>query len=225
MRATGEQVSFQEEHASQRDPAAAEEASSEAVVKEKEPVPGDTGNPPKLKGAMDIRHLLVRPPAAAESSVADFLLSLANDERDDEPIIGLSSSTPAAAKVVAVQEGDARPFKCNWPGGCSYTATKRRYVGEHMRTHTGFKPHKCTFPGCGYSAAGTGHLRRHMRVHTGEKPYSCDWPGCAYASSQPTHVTTHKRKHTGDKPYACSEPGCEKLYCSMIKLTFDLPSD
>jgi uncharacterized Zn-finger protein len=153
---------------------------------------------------MDI-HLLVRP-AAAESRVADFLLSLASSEHD-EPMIALSS-TPAAAKVI-VQEGEARPFKCNWPGGCSYTATRRRYIGEHQRTHTGIKPHKCTYPGCGYSAAGTGHLHRHMRVHTGERPFPCDWPGCGYASSQPSHLTTHKRKHTGDKPYSCPEPGCE----------------
>ena len=37
----------------------------------------------------------------------------------------------------------SRPFTCIEPG-CSYTATKARYVTEHMKIHTGEKPHKCT---------------------------------------------------------------------------------
>jgi hypothetical protein len=37
----------------------------------------------------------------------------------------------------------SRPYACTEPG-CSYTATKARYVTEHMKIHTGEKPHKCT---------------------------------------------------------------------------------
>lgn len=93
----------------------------------------------------------------------------------------------------------SRPFACNIPG-CTYTATKARYVTEHMKVHTGEKPHKCTVPGCGYAASGSGHLLRHMRTHTGDKPCRCKYPGCTYASSQPTHLRAHMRKHTGEKP-------------------------
>ena len=35
-----------------------------------------------------------------------------------------------------------------------------------MRTHTGFKPYRCTWPGCTYASSGSGHLTRHYRVHT-----------------------------------------------------------
>ena len=93
-----------------------------------------------------------------------------------------------------------RPFACTVPG-CTYTATKARYVTEHMKVHTGEKPHRCTVPGCDYAASGSGHLLRHMRTHTGDKPYQCKHPGCDYASSQPTHLRAHMRKHTGEKPY------------------------
>ena len=79
----------------------------------------------------------------------------------------LQPTNPTAAET--------RPYKCSVPG-CTYTATRKRYVGEHMRTHTGHKPHKCTYPGCNYAAARTGNLNQHMRVHTGEKPFKCDWP-------------------------------------------------
>ena len=95
--------------------------------------------------------------------------------------------------------GADRAFACTVPG-CSYTATKARYVTEHLKVHTGEKPHKCTVPGCDYAASGSGHLLRHMRTHTGDKPYRCNHPGCDYASSQPTHLRAHVRKHTGEKP-------------------------
>ena len=47
-----------------------------------------------------------------------------------------------------------------------------------MRTHTGFKPYRCTWPGCTYASSGSGHLTRHYRVHTVRpcttRPFSFD---------------------------------------------------
>jgi uncharacterized Zn-finger protein len=77
----------------------------------------------------------------------------------------------------------------------------RRYVSEHMVTHSDHKPHQC--PHCPYRTTGTGHLHRHIRTHNGERPHVCDWPGCDYASGQLAHLRTHKRKHTGEQPFAC----------------------
>ena len=98
-----------------------------------------------------------------------------------------------------------------------------------MRTHTGFKPYRCTWPGCTYASSGSGHLTRHYRVHTvrpcttrpfsfapsdalrlpqGEKPYKCTWEGCNYAATQSGHLTAHIRKHTGDRPFKCPVEGC-----------------
>jgi hypothetical protein len=89
------------------------------------------------------------------------------------------------ARIEVRLSGDAaRPFACIVEG-CAYRATKRRYVTEHMATHTGHKPHSCPHPGCGYSSVSAGHLRRHARTHTGEKPHRCDWPGCSFATRQP----------------------------------------
>ena len=48
-------------------------------------------------------------------------------------------------------------YPCTYEG-CTYVATHRRYITEHMRTHTGCKPYACTWPGCSYASSGSGHL-------------------------------------------------------------------
>jgi uncharacterized Zn-finger protein len=38
---------------------------------------------------------------------------------------------------------------------------------QHMRTHTGERPFKCTKPDCGREFSISGALTIHLRVHTG----------------------------------------------------------
>jgi hypothetical protein len=103
---------------------------------------------------------------------------------------------------------DPRPFHCTYPG-CGHKATKRRYLLEHERKHSGERPYKCTWPGCTYAASGQGHISRHIRTHTGDRPYPCTEPGCGYFASQSGHLRTHMRTHTGERPYKCSCDGCD----------------
>jgi len=100
-----------------------------------------------------------------------------------------------------------RPFHCSF-SGCTYKASKPRYLREHERVHTGERPYKCPWAGCTYAAAGQGHISRHLRTHTGIKPYQCKEPGCAYATSQSGHLRTHMRTHSGERPFKCSITGC-----------------
>jgi hypothetical protein len=65
-----------------------------------------------------------------------------------------------------------------------YSATRRRYVGEHMRTHTGDKPHRCPFEGCDYAAAGTGHLFRYAPL----PPPACSRSAALIFKQQTTGV-------------------------------------
>ena len=100
-----------------------------------------------------------------------------------------------------------RPFHCSF-SGCTYKASKPRYLREHERVHTGERPYKCPWVGCTYAAAGQGHISRHIRTHTGVKPYQCKEPGCGYATSQSGHLRTHMRTHSGERPFKCSITGC-----------------
>ena len=117
---------------------------------------------------------------------------------------------PAAAEPIQNDDEELllrRPFPCTFEG-CGYRPTKRRYLRDHARVHSGERPYKCTWPGCTYAAAGQGHIKRHIRTHTGVKPYPCTEPGCTYSASQGCHLRTHMRTHTGERPFQCAVPGC-----------------
>lgn len=59
------------------------------------------------------------------------------------------------------QELNKETYPCSFEG-CTYVATHRRYITEHMRTHTGCKPYACTWPGCSYASSGSGHLSEQI---------------------------------------------------------------
>ena len=205
-----------------------ERALSELPLHEGEDIPPlDTLAPAALNLGHRLAKEIARPASLQGAATNDGVSrrqGIANALPPVQPAVKVEPSersrrpNPAAPDLQSKQlsgqfksrPGADRPFACTVPG-CSYTATKARYVTEHLKVHTGEKPHRCTVPGCGYAASGSGHLLRHMRTHTGDKPYRCKHPGCDYASSQPTHLRAHVRKHTGEKP-------CVSLLPSLLLL-------
>lgn len=121
--------------------------------------------------------------------------------------VNKKKTAPKRLDTARRADGKTRTFQCSYPG-CNHSATKRRYITEHERTHSGERPYKCPWPGCTYAASGQGHLSRHKRTHTGDRPYPCTYPGCTYQASQSGHLRTHMRTHTGERPYKCPVAGC-----------------
>ncbi|XP_012718171.2 zinc finger protein Pegasus [Fundulus heteroclitus] len=78
-------------------------------------------------------------------------------------------------------------YKCSY---CSYANKGMARLIEHIRIHTGEKPHRCQL--CPFASAYERHLEAHVRSHTGEKPYKCDL--CAFRCSDRSNLSHHRRR-------------------------------
>ncbi|KAH8369404.1 hypothetical protein KR009_009780 [Drosophila setifemur] len=85
---------------------------------------------------------------------------------------------------------------------------------EHMKFHSGVKPHECEI--CGRGFVQNQQLVRHMNTHTGNRPYKCNY--CPAAFADRSTKTKHHRIHTKERPYECDV--CSRTFTYSDNLKF-----
>lgn len=105
----------------------------------------------------------------------------------------VANNVPSAS---ATSNTPAEKVKCP---ECNKSFSTNAYLRDHIRVHTGEKPHACDE--CGQAFAQKCNLRMHKRIHTGERPFACGV--CGRNFSRSSHLKGHMLQHTGDKPYSC----------------------
>lgn len=95
-----------------------------------------------------------------------------------------------------------RRFACTF-AGCTKAYFKPSRLAEHVRTHTGERPHVCDE--CRQTYLRASHLAAHLRTHKSEadKEYMCPRAECGKKFWTATHLQRHEASHDAAEVHAC----------------------
>ncbi|KAJ8404790.1 hypothetical protein AAFF_G00331770 [Aldrovandia affinis] len=111
-----------------------------------------------------------------------------NDQNGlDHPSVEVSLEDSSGMLVDGFERTYDGKLKCRY---CNYASKGTARLIEHIRIHTGEKPHRCHL--CPFASAYERHLEAHMRSHTGEKPYKCEL--CSFRCSDRSNLSHHRRR-------------------------------
>ncbi|KAJ2825016.1 hypothetical protein IWW50_003055, partial [Coemansia erecta] len=105
--------------------------------------------------------------SSAASPAASPIASPVITEMSKKRALEASSNGPDSPKSDAGKPAKKTRYQCST---CGKYFTRPSSLSTHNYTHTGEKPHGCTFPGCTKRFSVLSNLRRHTKLHTDPQP-------------------------------------------------------
>ncbi|KAE9033042.1 hypothetical protein PR003_g9141 [Phytophthora rubi] len=107
--------------------------------------------------------------------------------------------------------------RCTEPG-CDRHFNRKYTLIEHVKTHTGEKPHVCPVKTCGKRFTTSGNLSRHKRLHGYIEPLECPVEGCLSSFSSNNKLEKHMKFHLGSAVQVCTINHCGKTFSTTGNL-------
>uniref|UniRef100_K3WUW9 C2H2-type domain-containing protein n=1 Tax=Globisporangium ultimum (strain ATCC 200006 / CBS 805.95 / DAOM BR144) TaxID=431595 RepID=K3WUW9_GLOUD len=108
-------------------------------------------------------------------------------------------------------------YKCDEPG-CTRRFNRKYTLAEHMKSHTGERPHICPVKTCAKSFSTSGNLSRHKRLHGYIEPLPCPVQGCVCTFPSNNKLEKHMKFHFANDVKVCLVPGCGKTFSTTGNL-------
>ena len=146
--------------------------------------------------------------SAVDAEVVYGLVTMAQTaaRKEGEYVAKRSKTAPETAAPRATKN----EFRC---GACKRLFRCQGELKNHERTHTGEKPHKCSYDSCAAAFAHRSNLLKHERGHLGIRSFKC--PCCDKAYRHPTSLKEHLAKvHKGEVIH-CFVYGCGAIFVSQ----------